>query len=162
MECGSWKTEPSNWIDAEVASLIEKETFKKRISNNEYRRKAFYRFLLIKKTERSDSTLSNSAVRYSIFCGSLLSPAVGCQSDQVHHQETVPFWCGFIRGKGKNKYRQGVIIWEHASISNRHPKGLPLGSSRFQPPGPWWMTAVGIGSTDRLSMKATRWHIIRS
>ena len=32
MECGSWKTEPSNWIDAEVASLIEKETFKKRIS----------------------------------------------------------------------------------------------------------------------------------
>ena len=37
MECGSWKTEPSNWIDAEVASLIEKETFKKRISNNEYR-----------------------------------------------------------------------------------------------------------------------------
>ena len=32
MECGSWKTEPSNWIDGEVASLIEKETFKKRIS----------------------------------------------------------------------------------------------------------------------------------
>jgi len=48
--------------------------------NVEYRRKAFYRFLLIKKTERSDSTLRNSAVRYSIFCGSLFSLATKAAS----------------------------------------------------------------------------------
>ena len=45
------------------------------MSNVEYRRKAFYRFVLIKKTEHGDSILRNSAVRYSKFCGSLLDPA---------------------------------------------------------------------------------------
>jgi hypothetical protein len=34
--------------------------------NVEYRRKAFYRFLVIKKTERSDSNLRNSAVRLPV------------------------------------------------------------------------------------------------
>jgi hypothetical protein len=33
--------------------------------NIECRRKGFYRFLLIQKTERSDSILRNSAVRFS-------------------------------------------------------------------------------------------------
>ena len=43
--------------------------------NVECRRKEFYRFLLSKKTERSDSTLRHSAVRYSIFCGSQFNPS---------------------------------------------------------------------------------------
>ena len=46
-----------------------------RISNVEYRRKVFYRFLLSKKTEHIDSILRNPVVRYSKFCGSLLYPA---------------------------------------------------------------------------------------
>ena len=40
-----------------------------RIMNIECRRNVFC--LFYKKTERSDSILRNSAVRYSIFCGSL-------------------------------------------------------------------------------------------
>jgi hypothetical protein len=48
--------------------------------NIEYRRKAFYRSLLIKKAERSDSTLRNFAVRYSIFCSSLFSLAAEAAS----------------------------------------------------------------------------------
>jgi hypothetical protein len=46
--------------------------------------KEFYRFLLIQKTERSDSILHDSAVGYSIFCGSLFSPVAGCQSGQFN------------------------------------------------------------------------------
>jgi hypothetical protein len=65
------------------------------VLKSEYRRKAFYRFLLIKKTERSDSTLRNSAVRYSVFCGSLFNP--GHPSDPSNHQKTEPFWRSFIR-----------------------------------------------------------------
>ncbi|CAB1076141.1 hypothetical protein D1AOALGA4SA_3939 [Olavius algarvensis Delta 1 endosymbiont] len=50
-----------------------------------------YSIYFIKKTEQSDSTLRHSAVRYSIFCGSLLmqfhtSAASGQkngQSDQI-------------------------------------------------------------------------------
>jgi hypothetical protein len=54
--------------------------------NIEYRRKEFYRFLLIQKTERSDSILHDSAVRYSIFCGSLFNPiAAGLKSGQAEH-----------------------------------------------------------------------------
>jgi hypothetical protein len=34
--------------------------------------------------------------RYSIFCGSLFSPAAGCQSRQFNQQETVPFGGSFI------------------------------------------------------------------
>ena len=53
------------------------ELIKKRISNHEYRRNVFY--LFYKKIERSDSTLRHSAVRYSIFCGSLFpGSAVRC------------------------------------------------------------------------------------
>jgi len=81
-----------------MASLIEKETIEKRISNNEYRmsnvecrRKEFYRFLLIQKTERSDSILHDSAVRYSIFCGSLFSPAASCQSGQFNQKKNYIF-----------------------------------------------------------------------
>ena len=81
--------------------------------NIEYRRKAFYRFLLIKKKEHSASILRNSAVRNSIFCrnsavrnsifcGSkfdILRFAVqpGCQGGQCHRQKTVPFWRSFIQ-----------------------------------------------------------------
>jgi hypothetical protein len=54
--------------------------------------KEFYRFLLIQKTERSESILhdstrlssSQAAVRYSILCGSLFSPVAGCQSGQFN------------------------------------------------------------------------------
>jgi hypothetical protein len=68
------------------------------MSNVEYRRKEFYRFLLIQKTEHSDSILHDSAVRYSIFCGSLFNPtATGLKIDQINHQETMPFWCSFTR-----------------------------------------------------------------
>ena len=65
-----------------TACQIEKETLKKRISNNEYRMsnvecrmsnvEVMYS-VYFKRTERSDSTLRHSAVRYSIFCGSLLN-----------------------------------------------------------------------------------------
>jgi hypothetical protein len=41
--------------------------------NIECRRKEFY--LIYKKIERSETTLRNSAVRYSIFCSSLLDHA---------------------------------------------------------------------------------------
>jgi hypothetical protein len=58
--------------------------------------KEFNRFLLIQKTERSDSILHDFAVRCSIFCGSLFSPAAGCQSGQFNHQETMPFWHNFF------------------------------------------------------------------
>jgi len=44
--------------------------------NIECRRKEFYRLLLIQKIERSDSILHDSAVRYSIFCGSLFQLCV--------------------------------------------------------------------------------------
>jgi len=47
------------------------------------------------KIERSETTLRNSAVRYSTFCGSLFNP--GHRSGQSNHQETVPFWGSFIR-----------------------------------------------------------------
>ena len=40
--------------------------------NIECRRNVFYPFY--KKIERSETTLRHSAVRYSIFCGSLFSP----------------------------------------------------------------------------------------
>jgi len=66
-------------------------SIKKRISKNEYRRKVFYRFLLNKKTEYSDSILRYSAVRYSIFCGSLFSPVAKAASliikEQCHFGE---------------------------------------------------------------------------
>jgi hypothetical protein len=61
-----------------------------RKENVECRRKEYYRFLflLIQKTERSDSILHDSAVRYSIFCGSLFSPAASCQSSQFNQKKT--------------------------------------------------------------------------
>jgi hypothetical protein len=52
---------------------------------------------ILKKTERSETILRNSAVRYSIFCSSLFSLVDGCQNRQFNHQETVPFWCSFIK-----------------------------------------------------------------
>jgi hypothetical protein len=70
----------------------EKANVEYRIMNIECRRNVFY--LFNKKMERSDSTLRNSAVRYSIFCGSLFNP--GYRSRQSKHQETGPFWCRFI------------------------------------------------------------------
>jgi hypothetical protein len=57
-----------------AASQIDKETLKKRISNNEYRMsniEVMYSVYFIKRTERSETILRHSAVRYSIFCGSL-------------------------------------------------------------------------------------------
>jgi hypothetical protein len=39
---------------------------------------------IFKKTEQSETILRNSAVRYSVFCGSLFSPAAGCQSGQFN------------------------------------------------------------------------------
>ena len=53
-------------------SLIRKETLKKRISNNECRRNAFYRFLK-KTTERSGTTLRHSIFDILRFCGSLFN-----------------------------------------------------------------------------------------
>jgi hypothetical protein len=41
--------------------------------NVECRRNVFY--LFYKKIERSETILRNSAVRYSLFCGSLLNQA---------------------------------------------------------------------------------------
>jgi hypothetical protein len=83
-------------LAADETSLIEKETIEKRISNNEYRmsnvecrRKEFYRFLFIQGTERSDSILHDSAVRYSIFCGSLFSQATSCQSGQFNQKKII-------------------------------------------------------------------------
>jgi hypothetical protein len=51
----------------------EKANNEFRTRNNEYRSKVFYQYFFSKKTERSDSILRHSAVRYSIFCGSLLT-----------------------------------------------------------------------------------------
>jgi len=61
---------------------FKKENVEYRIMNIECRRKVFY--LFYKKTERSDSTLQNSAVRYSIFCGSLLYFRVVSHERQVN------------------------------------------------------------------------------
>jgi hypothetical protein len=54
-----------------TAGLIKNRNLKSeyRIMNVEYRRKVFW--LFYKKTEHSETTLRNSAVRHSIFCGSL-------------------------------------------------------------------------------------------
>jgi len=49
----------------------KKENIEFRIMNIECRRNEF---CLFKKTERSETTLQNSAVRYSLFCGSLFRP----------------------------------------------------------------------------------------
>ena len=46
--------------------------------------KEFYRFLSIQKTECNDSILHDSAVGYSIFCGSLFSPAVGLRLNSIN------------------------------------------------------------------------------
>jgi hypothetical protein len=73
---------------------FEKENIEYRIMNVECRRDVFCLFK--KKTERSETILRYSAVRYSIFCGSLFSPTAGCQSRQFNGQETVPFWRSFI------------------------------------------------------------------
>jgi hypothetical protein len=57
------------------ASLVEKETLKKRITNIEQgitNIEVKYS-IFFKRTERSDSSLRHSAVRYSIFCGSLFN-----------------------------------------------------------------------------------------
>jgi hypothetical protein len=61
-------------------SLIEKRNFEKanieyRIMNVECRSKVFCLFYK-KMTEQSDSALRHSAVRYSIFCGSLFKPFI--------------------------------------------------------------------------------------
>jgi hypothetical protein len=58
-----------------------------------------YSAYFIKKTERSDSILhdstrlssSQAAVRYSIFCGSLFSPAASCQSGQFNQKKNCIF-----------------------------------------------------------------------
>ena len=50
-----------------------------------------YSAYFIKKTERSDSILHDSAVRYSIFCGSLFSPAASCQSGQFNQKKNCIF-----------------------------------------------------------------------
>ena len=59
----------------------------------------------LKKIERSETTLRNSAVRDSIFCGSLFNP--GHPSDPSNHQKTVPFWGSFIRGVSPAAGRRG-------------------------------------------------------
>jgi len=51
-------------------------------------------FVYFKKKERSETILRNSAVRYSIFCGSLFNP--GYRSQQSQRQKTLPFWCNFL------------------------------------------------------------------
>jgi hypothetical protein len=74
--------------------------------NVECRRKEFYRFLLIQKTERNDSILhdstrlssSQAAVRYSIFCGSLFNPGSAIEAASLIIKKTVPFWRSFIQG----------------------------------------------------------------
>ena len=53
--------------------LQRRTSIEYRIMNIECRRNVFYQFY--KKIERSETTLRNSAVRYSIFCGSLFGPA---------------------------------------------------------------------------------------
>ena len=59
----------------EFADIIKKRIRRRRIE-------AMYSVHLIKKAERSDSILHNSAVRYSIFCGLLLS-RVGHCADRI-------------------------------------------------------------------------------
>jgi hypothetical protein len=52
------------------------------------RSKESYRLLWIQKTKRSDSTLRNSAVRYSIFCGSLFAPGQANEAVDLIHMKT--------------------------------------------------------------------------
>jgi hypothetical protein len=54
-----------------LAGLIDKEALKKRISNVEYRMSKEGILSFVKTAEQSESTLRDSAVRYSKFCGSL-------------------------------------------------------------------------------------------
>jgi hypothetical protein len=82
-----------------TAGQIEKETLKKRISNDEGWNRCALSFL-IKSTEFLPSTFD---IQYSIFCGSLfghakshMSHAAGLKRGQFNHQESVPFWRSFI------------------------------------------------------------------
>ena len=52
------------------------------------------------------TTLRHSAVRYSIFCGSLFNP--DHRSDPSIYQKTVPFWPSFIRAT--------PLAWKTASL----------------------------------------------
>ena len=54
----------------------EKANIEYRILNVECRMSKQCILSILKKTEQSDSTLRNSAVRYSIFCGSLFQTCV--------------------------------------------------------------------------------------
>jgi hypothetical protein len=62
---------PKKVIINDIRTRRKKANVEYRITNIECRRNVFY--LFYKKMERSDSTLRNSAVRYSIFCGSLFT-----------------------------------------------------------------------------------------
>jgi len=55
-------------------SLPEKDKY--RISNNEYRMSKECILPIFKKTELGDSFLRNSAVRHSLFCGSLFNKGI--------------------------------------------------------------------------------------
>jgi hypothetical protein len=78
-----------------TAGQIEKETDERRTSNVQHRTSNECILSVLKKIWRSVSILhdstrlssSQAAVRYSIFCGSLFSPAAGCQSGQFNQQK---------------------------------------------------------------------------
>jgi hypothetical protein len=66
-------------------------------------------YVYFKKDFAKRFHLSSFGLRYSIFCGSLFSPAAGCQSRQFNRQETVPFWGSFIRAPPLAKKTASLI-----------------------------------------------------
>jgi hypothetical protein len=65
---------------------------------------------ILKKAEQSDSTLRNSAVRYSIFCGSLFnSHVVSCKGFISFSNLELDSICpGKVRPKNQNMNSRGV------------------------------------------------------
>jgi hypothetical protein len=82
--------------DKKTADLIEKENLKKRMSNVEVMysscRELLCRTVYLKKAEQSDSTLRHSAVRYSIFFGSLFQ-LCGSAGKRWPFPGRDPFYC---------------------------------------------------------------------
>jgi hypothetical protein len=69
---------------------------------------------------------SSFVIRHSIFCGSLFSPAVSCQSNRVNHQEIVPFWRSFIRAAPLAKKTASLIEKETLALCYKSVSPIKL------------------------------------
>jgi hypothetical protein len=87
-----------------------------RISNHEYRMsKECILSILFKKNEQSETTLRHSAVRYSIFCGSLLG-LVKFYTSPAHCSQRFFFdTVGKAAGIRQTQFTLGMISYRRAA-----------------------------------------------